>query len=197
MADSLKGSGKGLIVTSVTVLLTSGQLGRETDPLMSNNPVAYRARSEASIKAAVQNGVRASVVRLPPSVHGLGDHGLVPALIAVARLKGFAAYIQGGRIDGLRFTAKTRHACIALLWKRRRPARYSTRSEKRGFRCTVLQPPSAGVSMCRSSIFRKQRLSIISAPWHASSTLTIRHRVLSFARRLVGTRRELSAEGHA
>ena len=96
MADSLKGSGKGLIVTSVTVLLTSGQLGRETDPLMSNNPVGYRARSEASIKAAAQNGVRASVVRLPPSVHGLGDHGLVPALIDVARLKGFAAYIQGG-----------------------------------------------------------------------------------------------------
>jgi nucleoside-diphosphate-sugar epimerase len=37
------------------------------------------------------------VVRLPPSVHGAGDHGFVPALIRTAREKGFASYVGDGK----------------------------------------------------------------------------------------------------
>lgn len=88
----LAGSDRPLIVTSGLGIQRSGPLGTETDP-----PAAqYPRRSEHAAEALAARGVRASSVRLAPSVHGDGDHGFVPMLINTAHEKGVAAYVGDG-----------------------------------------------------------------------------------------------------
>ncbi|WP_299654866.1 SDR family oxidoreductase [uncultured Jannaschia sp.] len=91
LAGALEGTGKPLVVTSGTAVLPPGRMGVETDP-----PTAQaRAKSEL-VLAWADRGVRVSVVRLAPSVHGRGDAAFVPALVAIARDTGVSAYIGDG-----------------------------------------------------------------------------------------------------
>jgi nucleoside-diphosphate-sugar epimerase len=94
----LAGSNRPLVVASGTPALLPGHLVTEEDTADLNSPMAARLprRSEETALSFSSQGVRASVVRLPRTVHGEGDHGFVPRLISTAREKGVSAYPGDG-----------------------------------------------------------------------------------------------------
>lgn len=97
LGSALEGSGRPFVVTSAIGLLTPGRVGTEDDAPDPNSVGAHRLASERTALLLTSQGVRVSVVRLPPSVHGDGDHGFVPALIRIAREKKVSAYVGEGR----------------------------------------------------------------------------------------------------
>ncbi|HET7105307.1 MAG TPA: SDR family oxidoreductase [Candidatus Acidoferrum sp.] len=93
LGAGLAGSNRPLVVTSGTLLIQrQGPLATEEDAAIPSFP----RKSEQATVALAARGVRACLLRLPPSVHGDGDHGFVPALIKLAREKGESAYVGDG-----------------------------------------------------------------------------------------------------
>lgn len=94
LGAALAGSDRPLIVTSGTALISPGRLATEESAHPAKSP--FPRVSEHAAASAGDQGARVSIIRLPPSVHGDGDHGFVPILIRIAREKGVSAYIGDG-----------------------------------------------------------------------------------------------------
>ena len=60
-------------------------------------PLAVRKQSEVLVLSLVSKGIKSSVLRLPPTVHGDGDKGFIASLTSVAKNKGVSAYIDEGK----------------------------------------------------------------------------------------------------
>lgn len=96
IADALVDTGKPLVGTSGTLMLTFADLGRTgtEDDVIGNGP---RVDTENLIIGLADRGVQSSVVRLPPAVHSeLDHHGFIPTLIGIARSTGVSGYVGDG-----------------------------------------------------------------------------------------------------
>jgi nucleoside-diphosphate-sugar epimerase len=88
--------GKPFVAASGTPFM-AGRAATEQDEAVFGGPVAGRADIARAVLATADRGVRASLVRLPRSVHGEGDaHGLIARLVDAGRQKGVAAYVGDG-----------------------------------------------------------------------------------------------------
>jgi len=94
LGEVLAESGRPLVVSSGTAAIAKpGRPATEQDPSDTSWP---RIVSEQTAFSFAERGVRASALRLPPTVHGEGDHGFVPIIIRTAREKGVSAYPGDG-----------------------------------------------------------------------------------------------------
>ncbi|MEU5265669.1 SDR family oxidoreductase [Amycolatopsis sp. NPDC021455] len=88
--------GKVFVAASGTPMVPGRAATEQDDPVFAG-PVAGRGDNARAVLATAERGVRASLVRLPRSVHGEGDaHGLITRLIGLGREKGVAAYVGDG-----------------------------------------------------------------------------------------------------
>ncbi len=97
MGSTLQGSGRPLAGAFGTMAMKAGSVATEDQPYDPDAAGALRGATETVLHKLASQGVRTSIVRLPPVVHGENDrNGLVPLLIKTARKKGEAAYIGDG-----------------------------------------------------------------------------------------------------
>src|SRR5665213_190719 len=101
--EALAGSDRPFVIASGILGLVPRRVGTERDGHGSDPaPAALgaglqtrRATAELALSYA-SRGVRSSIVRLAPTVHGDGDTGFVATLVDIARAKGVSGYIGDG-----------------------------------------------------------------------------------------------------
>jgi nucleoside-diphosphate-sugar epimerase len=102
--EALAGSDRPLVIASGTLGVSPGRLATESDGHVLDPAVAAligpgpgtRWETAEFTLALSSTGVRSSVVRLPPTNHGDGDHGFIATLVAIAREKGVSGFIGDG-----------------------------------------------------------------------------------------------------
>ncbi len=102
-AEALAGSDRPFVLASGVLGLVPGRVATERDGRdlasapahLSGGPQTRQATAQLALSLADQ-GVRSSVVRLSPTVHGAGDHGFMASIVGVARARGVSGYLGDG-----------------------------------------------------------------------------------------------------
>ena len=95
LGQAVGNSGKPLVVTSGVGLLKLDRTVNEND-VLPDSGIVPRAASEEAANTLLSKGVKSYIVRLPPSVHGKGDHGFVPMVADIAVQNRESVYIEDG-----------------------------------------------------------------------------------------------------
>jgi len=114
--DVLAGSNRPFVLASGLMLVAPGRVATESDtPAVpagqEAGPQGRHANAVATV-ALAERGVRSSVLRLPPTVHGDGDPGFMATLVDIARRQGSAGYVGDGSV---RWTAAHRTDAARLF----------------------------------------------------------------------------------
>ncbi len=101
MGTALAGSDRPFVLASGMLGLTPGRVATEYDGLVPGaevraSPAGLRSATALLTLSLRGIGVRSSVLRFPPTVHGDGDHGFVATLVGTARQQGVAGYVGDG-----------------------------------------------------------------------------------------------------
>ncbi|GIH67050.1 SDR family oxidoreductase [Microbispora siamensis] len=99
--EALAGSDRPFVLASGLLGVTPGRVATERDGRGPGSDAGHdgpRARQATALRTLglASQGVRSSVLRLPPTVYGEGDHGFMAALVGIARDRGVSGYVGDG-----------------------------------------------------------------------------------------------------
>lgn len=101
MGAALAGSDRPFVLASGVAGLAPGRVATEEDGLVLSAqvrqvPASVRHATGLLALSLRGIGVRSSVLRLPPTVHGEGDGGFIATLVGIARERGVSGYVGDG-----------------------------------------------------------------------------------------------------
>lgn len=103
IGEALAGSDRPFVIASGVLGMAPGRTLTERDGHSPDADVAHlptgpqtRMGTAQLTLALAARHVRSSVLRLPPTVHGAGDHGFMASLVGVARNRGVSGYVGDG-----------------------------------------------------------------------------------------------------
>ncbi len=121
MGSALADSDRPFVLASGLLGMHVGRVATENDGLVPSdeiraNPAGRRSATALLALSLRGSGVRSSVLRLPPTVHGDGDNGFMAILVGIARQRGVAGYVGdgGNRWPAIHRTAAARLARLAV-----------------------------------------------------------------------------------
>jgi nucleoside-diphosphate-sugar epimerase len=101
MGAALAGSDRPFVLAGGMIGLNVGRVATENDGLVASpevraNPAGVRSATSLLALSLRGIGVRSSVLRFPPTVHGDGDNGFMATFVGIARQRGVAGYVGDG-----------------------------------------------------------------------------------------------------